>query len=198
MHPKPRAPPLSVRCRSLWVCRQSSPASLLWNLSNYGSFLVKWIVVDSHHIWRGWDVQMEQISANILWKGDTSGGAVMWDQGLVGSSFGHYLVLETSLGWEYKLISGDKTTLLTKFRVATLLCLDHHLVAILDEKESRNGNIWVISRVNVNIWVRKRGNCNIWVISRVSGNFGWEREGTAILGNTKGLLAILLEIPSWL
>ena len=37
-------------------------------------------------------------------------------------------------------------------------------------KELRNGNIWVISRVDVNIWVRKRGNCNIWVISRVSGN----------------------------
>ena len=36
--------------------------------------------------------------------------------------------------------------------------------------ELRNGNIWVISRVDVNIWVRKRGNCNIWVISRVSGN----------------------------
>ena len=45
--------------------------------------------------------------------------------------------------------SGDKTTLLTKFRVATLLCLDPHLVAILDEKESSNGNIWVISRVDV-------------------------------------------------
>lgn len=47
-------------------------------------------------------------------------------------------------------ISGDKTTSLTKFRVVTLLCWDPHLMAILDEKESRNGNIWVISSVDVN------------------------------------------------